>query len=212
MKKLLTATTLVVLLATQAFGFSVFHQIGDNDGFGFGIADNGSIPSPVFDNRSVAEMAASDGSQFTDNDNLYNTGDPTFTHFFNTNLFSNITSATFTIDVQGLQPNAFGQGSLPSYLYLDGNQVPGFELIDLGATGSMVMTFNVNTAWLADGQLNVFLDINDAGDVPIGSADLVAVDFTRLDVEGDAAVVPEPATLLFLGMGLVGIGIYRRRK
>ena len=194
----------------RRFGFSVFHQIGDNDGFGFGIADNGNIPSPGFDNRSAAEMAATDGSQWTDTDNLYNVADPTFSHFFNTALFSSITSATLTIDVQGLQPN-FGSG-LPSYLYFDGNQVAGFETIDLGATGSQVLSYNINTAWLADGQLDVFLDINSYNDVPLNTADLVSVDFTRLDVEGDAAVVPEPATLLFLGMGLAGIGIYRRRK
>ena len=209
MKKLLTASTLILLLATQAFGFSVFHQIGDNDGFGFGVADNANVPGPGYDNRSAGELAASDGSQWTDTDQLYNIGDPVFSHFFDVNLFSAVTSATLTIDVQGMQPN-FGDG-LPSFLYFDGNQVPGFETIDLGPSGSQVLTYNVNLAWLADGQLDVFLDVNDFSDVPEATADLIAVDFTRLDVEG-TPVVPEPATLLFLGMGLAGLGIYRRRK
>jgi len=210
MRKLFIFTSLLLLLASPLFGFSVFHQIGDNDGFGFGIADNADVPDGMlfYDNRSAAELAATDGSQWTDTDQLYLITDPVFSLFFDVNLFNTVTWATLTIDVQGMQPS---NGSLPSYLYFDGVQVPGFETIDLGPYGSQVLTYNVNLAMLADGQLDVFLDVNDFSNDPTSIADFVAVDFTRLEVCG-TPVIPEPATLLFLGLGLAGIGIYRRRK
>ena len=209
MKKMLIAMAILLLFTAPAFSYSVFHQIGDNDGFGFGIADNADVPYDYYDNRSAAELAATDGSQFTDYDRFFETGDPTYSLFFDVNMFTSLTWATLTIDVQGMQPN-FG-GGLPSYLYFDGNQVPGFETIDLGAFGSRVLVYNVNLAWLADGQLDVFLDVNDFSNDPTYIADHVGVDFVRLDVEGIPAV-PEPATLILLGLGLAGLGIYRRRK
>jgi hypothetical protein len=61
-------TILLVILVSPAYATT--WTIGDNDGYGIGIADNANHPfngfSANFDGRDAAEMAATNGAQYTD--------------------------------------------------------------------------------------------------------------------------------------------------
>ena len=207
MKKLMILASVLVLF----FGFSsanaafmtVYDMIGDNDGYGYGVAtvpDNADLPGAPswweFDNRSAAELAAVNGAQATDIEDNF---DVTFFHSFDLSQFAYISEAYFTIDITGIQQGVFGGNS---HLYLDGAQVMSFEALQQGAWGSDVLTYSVNLADLGDGMFNVFFDNY--------LSDHVGIDFTQLEVTGSA--VPEPTTMILFGLGLAGLGTYRRFK
>ena len=82
-------------------------SIGDNDGYGYGIADNADTPEVLFDNRSPEELLATDGSQFTDH-----AASPSLSAIdFVLPLRGILISATVTLDVQGLQTTPY----IPSF-------------------------------------------------------------------------------------------------
>jgi len=70
----------------------------------------------------------------------------------------------------------------------------------MGGTGTYYMAFNVDTTNLAEGYLIHFdlFDINDGS---------IFAPFSK-----DAGTrVPEPGTLVLLGIGMLGVGVYRRK-
>lgn len=192
---------------------TVLSMIGDNDGYGYGagvVPDGADLPMTddpeagagwIFDNRSAAELAATNGAQGTDFEELL---DVTFHHSFNVAQFDYLTEAYFTIDISGLQQGVFGGFS---HLYLDGQEVADFLDIDQGVWGSGVFTYAVDLSTLADGALDVYFD---GWDFDYGHDD-IAIDFAALSVTGVSAI-PEPATMALFGLGLVGLGMIRRRK
>ncbi|MEO5958146.1 MAG: PEP-CTERM sorting domain-containing protein, partial [Opitutaceae bacterium] len=102
-------------VAAQAAPFSI--TIGDNDGYGFGVADNGTAvwSGAGYDGRSAGEASASNGAQITD---VYSAIFPGFgpngssTATVTFALPGTVTSATLTIDMGDFQASSFGQISV----------------------------------------------------------------------------------------------------
>jgi len=200
--------TLLTVLATFFLVFTTISanaltiMIGDNDGYGYGdlvVPDGADLPFTddpvadtgwVFDNRSPAELAATDGSQYTDWEPYSNR-----TFSFDFAAGTGIISAVFELDVSGIQTSWFGA----STILLDGVDYTAFLPTEQGAWGSGVFSTVVDVALLADGVLTV----NFTG----GPSDHIAFDYFKLDI----ASVPEPATLLLFGSGLIGLGFFRRK-
>lgn len=188
--------------------------IGDNDGFGYSggrVADNTRLPFtnlPVpntgwtFDNRSGDELAAFNGAQFTDFESELGGMDAVFHHRFDISQFNSLTEVTVTIDVSGIQQGLYDGFT---HLYIDGVEVGEFLDLYQGGWGSKLLTYKVDLGMLSDGMLDISFDG--------WSADSYAIDFASLNIAGEASdVVPEPGTMLLTGLGLAGVGLYRRLR
>ncbi|MCK5124769.1 MAG: PEP-CTERM sorting domain-containing protein [candidate division Zixibacteria bacterium] len=196
---------------------AVLDMIGDNDGFGYGqdYGEGFTLPFTddpaegagwMFDNRSEAEKNATNGAQATDVEDFY---DVSFKHKFNIYDFEDLSRAYFTIDIAGLQQGVFGGYS---HLYIDGVEITEFLDINLGTWGSAVFTYEVDIEMLRDGELDVYFDNYGGNDSYYGD-DHFAIDFTALAVKGTASnAVPEPTTMLLMGIGMAGLGVYRKYK
>ena len=197
----LFATISALIAFTAAPITAATFLVGDNDGYGFGVADGATLPTGLFDNRSAGELSATDGSQFTDVTNGTATpGIPSFPSF-SLAVGTGISAATFTMDVSGVEEsgsfaisfafNGISQGTIASYTGL------------LGQTGSTLLTITLDAAELAA--------INSSGSFDFttsGSGDALAFDYFKVDV----SAVPVPASLPLLAIGLGGLGFMARRK
>lgn len=202
-KRMLCIVAIISLLIAASIvpSYAVIMIIGDNDGYGYGdssVPDGADLPTTadpmgtwVFDNRDAAELAAADGSQYTDWE-PYAQRDFSFTISGIPETFS----ATFSMDVSGIQESWFGASSL----YLDGDDYSSMLPYDQGPFGSGLLSTSVDVALLTDGALNVhFLG---------SSADHIAFDYFCLEVNE----VPEPTSLIILGTGFLGFLGFGKRK
>jgi hypothetical protein len=163
------------------------------------------LSSPPIDNRSAGEAAAINGAQITDvysaifpgnGPNAFATADVLFP------FSGTLTSGTLTFGAGDFQSDAFGaltatiNGVATPFFFADGRFVT--------ATHSIVLTAAeiaaANIAGIVDLQL-----------VRSGSGDFIAFDYFELTGDTTAAV-PEPASLLLLGSGLIAVRRRLRRR
>ncbi len=194
---------------------TICDMIGDNDGYGYGqdlVPDGATLPGELldddsyswrFDNRSVDELAATNGAQFTDWSDRF---DATFTHQFDIFQFDYLTEAYFTIDFSG-QQSIFSSDDIFTRLQIGGIDVIDLRPYEQGAWGSGLFTFEIDVDMLTDGMLEVAFSMGENRN----SREEMAIDFTRLCVTGVASsAIPEPGTMILLGLGTVGIIIRKR--
>jgi hypothetical protein len=160
--------------------------IGDNDGYGYGIADNADLPESsgfnypwIFDNRESSELSASDGSQHTDYE-PYNSRYFYFTIRFCPADPSQFYYATFTLDVSGIQAESFGD----STLRLDGQDFSSYLDQEQGTYGSNVIRIYIyDVSMFTDGELTVEFQGGE-GTVPgVWDPDAIAVDYFSLNTD-----------------------------
>lgn len=187
-------------------------QIGDNDGYGAGICDNCSHSfngsSANYDGRSAAEMAATDGAQYTD---TYSTthpgysphGSETVATFSFTGLGNSWAVGHLEIDMADFQASTFGSvittfnGIVQNFAYNDG--FPNTLIHYYTLTGAVIDSIN------ATGALTITIDRNSSGDF---------YGFDYLKLSDVTAPIPEPETyaMLLAGLGILGFAGRRRKQ
>lgn len=212
MKKLLQLTVASVLTVSSGLAAAQTWMIGDNDGYGIGIPDNGSHSfngsSANYDGRSAAEMAATDGAQYTD---TYSTTHPgygpqpgTVATFIFSGLGSGWTQGSMWFDAADFQASTFGavittyNGIAEDWAFNDGFPNTAVHYFDL----SQAVIDSINTL----GSLTVVIDRN-------GSGDFYGFDYAMLsNRKGQDTYVPVPAALPLFASALGLFGLSRRRK
>ena len=206
---LLVVALICLMSVISAKADTVDVLVGDKNNFGFaGCTDTGTCANlgiPSIDNRTPAEMAATNGAQITDvysaifptyGPNTTSTADVLFP------FLGTLTSGTINLAAGDFQSDVFGAFTAS----IDGVSVPFFF-----ADGRFVTTIHSFT--LTDGQLAV---ANGQGFVDLhldrnGSGDFVSFDWFELNGQSTTAT-PEPGTMLLLGVGVLGLAAVKLMK
>jgi hypothetical protein len=162
--------------------------------------------NPSIDNRTAAEMAATNGAQFTDvysalfpgeGPNTTSSGDVIF------QFAGTLTDATISVATGDFQANSFGAFAAS----IDGTAVP-FNFSD-GRFVTAIHTFTLTAAELAAANSQGFVDLNLNRN---GSTDFVAFDWFELNGDTGTTSAPEPSSLALLGCALAGLGLLSLRS
>ncbi|MBM4274148.1 MAG: PEP-CTERM sorting domain-containing protein [Deltaproteobacteria bacterium] len=197
-RRFMLVLSFVLLISYTTMAFPLTITVGDNDGYGFGIPDNGTAPNPTwgYDGRSTAEAAATNGAQITDVYSAIFPGygpNPSQTASVIFPLGGlHLTSATLTVDMGDFEASTYG----PISVNFNG-VLQGWAFQD-GYTYTVVRTFVLGPAEIAAANLAGAFIINLDH---TGSMDFIAFDYFELNAD----VAPLPGAVLLLGTGLLGL-------
>lgn len=207
MKKLLAVLCLMFAASSAS---AATWMIGDDDGYGMGIPNGANHPfdgsGANYDGRSLAEMGATNGAQYTD---TYSTTHPGFgpqpgtvATFIFTGLGSGWTQGSMWFDMADFQASTFGavsvtyNGIVQNWAFNDGFPTTVIRFFDL--TQDVLDSINLL------GSLTVTID-------RAGSGDFYGFDYALLSDREGRQGIPEPASLLLVGLGILGGAVARRK-
>lgn len=215
MKKNLNLAIASILTLCANSALAQTWTIGDNDGYGIGIPDNANHAfngsTANYDGRSVAEVAATDGAQYTDTYSTTHEGygpqSGSIATFIFTGLGNGWTEGSMFFDMADFQATSFGavsttyNGIAQDWAFNDGFPSTNVRFFDLGQD----VIDSINTL----GMLTIAIDRANSGD-------FYGFDYTllsnRLGEDTDVNAVPVPAALPLMASALGLFGISRRKN
>ncbi|MDO9193513.1 MAG: hypothetical protein Q7U12_11495, partial [Undibacterium sp.] len=197
--KIRTILAISTLALTMGSASATEWWIGDNDGYGMGIPDNANHTfngfTANYDGRSAAEVAATNGAQYTD---TYSTTHPgygpqpgTVATFTFSGLGNAWTQGSMWFDMADFQASTFGavtvtfNGIIQNWAFNDGFPTTKVRFFDL----------DQNVLDLINSTQQLVITIDRAN-----SVDFYGFDYARLSDRFARNDVPEPASLALLGL------------